>query len=873
MTDSPTKTSASLLDASEKPLRRLGSGEKSVEWPVLVPNKPSSPNSLQTSLRESGQALKDQISSQGERYPKLGDITGQSFSEEHLPVSRYSSLADPAPDEKHFSLKAAHTSSIHQHYTDDIPHGSRIQPNPTDLSVGSIPPKSPLRLSAQAASLEKASEEFSISSPRQTRTSSLRARLSTGQLVKDGQYKVTGFTDFTAQPMVSSVHRRDSYRARKEAQARSSTSTISTRQVNISRPPAQFIAGSRRPNQHRRSVSRASNGIESQNSNPSSGQASHLVPVKENIKTADGPYPIIKRQVKTRKSSIPLPNHVKTKVEQRSHHPVVTSQADRLNPKKRASNEFEIFQDRSSADYSGVSQNGKQQSRAGTSSVTSSETSPHQYHMKRLSNKAPAFGPSLKISRSAERLIMGPDSDKENIGIGKSDTKSSTPKGAILGSLRNSRTRPLSSQGVLQSSPHRMSTMIDQRSKKAKSVDLTLALPIQSDAKSTPSRQSTTTSTQASSNDPFFDAREEISTSTQTTPKPLKQNLQISPIDEATWISPLSPRIAEHHIGPSQAADASPFEKGDLAEESQALLPANQKTSSEVEITETTKSVDQPKHLNGHLKQSKTTPVPGKVSRPDLPSHPPRSSSRAAPNYNSKASPVGMRAAAQTPPKDFIRRQNNLGFQSGLGSSQLDLNKVRNNRDSVARESSKSHTSVSRTVLSNFRGLFHKRSSDTPELRKGTQSKGKNKTSNVDATGSPIPSSLIHPAYRADSSTPRNHTATPNPTGNPKINTTTPSLVSPAPTEVSSTTTLAMRILDSARTERSPARREQLLELGKIMVDAITHARDAEKAMEEAKQAARKAELASAKCQGTLKDVTRIVEGWKEEGEKSNFRG
>lgn len=47
------------------------------------------------------------------------------------------------------------------------------------------------------------------------------------------------------------------------------------------------------------------------------------------------------------------------------------------------------------------------------------------------------------------------------------------------------------------------------------------------------------------------------------------------------------------------------------------------------------------------------------------------------------------------------------------------------------------------------------------------------------------------------------------------------------------------------------------------MVDAVTRARDAEKAMEEARQAARRAEVAYAMCKESLADVTRLVEGWR----------
>lgn len=49
------------------------------------------------------------------------------------------------------------------------------------------------------------------------------------------------------------------------------------------------------------------------------------------------------------------------------------------------------------------------------------------------------------------------------------------------------------------------------------------------------------------------------------------------------------------------------------------------------------------------------------------------------------------------------------------------------------------------------------------------------------------------------------------------------------------------------------------------MVDALTQARDAEKAMEEAKQAARKAEVAHALCKKSVGDISKLVIEWKQE--------
>ena len=73
---------------------------------------------------------------------------------------------------------------------------------------------------------------------------------------------------------------------------------------------------------------------------------------------------------------------------------------------------------------------------------------------------------------------------------------------------------------------------------------------------------------------------------------------------------------------------------------------------------------------------------------------------------------------------------------------------------------------------------------------------------------------------------------------------------------------MAIQILDAARDEETSPKKERLMKLGEVMVAAITRAGDAEKAMEEAKQAARRAEVAHVLCQKSLGDVNRCVREW-----------
>ena len=251
-------------------------------------------------------------------------------------------------------------------------------------------------------------------------------------------------------------------------------------------------------------------------------------------------------------------------------------------------------------------------------------------------------------------------------------------------------------------------------------------------------------------------------------------------------------------------------------------------------------------------------------------SHPPRSSSRIAhPNFTAKKlPPTSPLVNKEHVPQDFTNRQNRLGSLRGHATSQVDITAPISHRSSTAQESNKSQSSVHKGVLSKFGGLFHKRNSEDANPVMKSSKKTKQKVS-ITSNGSPFPPiSEVHPIHRptlssmrrANGNAPRSSLPDPYTNG-----ASTPTFNSPSPTELSTTTTLAMQILESARQEGSSPKAERLLELGKIMVDAITQAREAEKAMEEAKQAARKAEVACARCQKSVGDISRLIVDWRDE--------
>ena len=412
-----------------------------------------------------------------------------------------------------------------------------------------VPAKSPLTtsnfpssLSAGAAAVEKSAQESRpVIEPRQTRTSSLRARLSAGQLVKDGQNKVVGFTDFTAIPEPAlDATRRDSLRARKEAQARRSLTpphplrnnpskesigddrvqasrskapltkpvphplrpNSSRESIGGNRAPAQFVAGSRRPTHPRRPSSRGSLRSEFRESTPPLPIASSsrsaptrsapAIPASNNRHTKHGKSSEkahVEAPASPRKSSIPVPRQLLSSVPRQSN---ANDKAEASDPKyfgangvkREARDEFAIFEGHPSSDmFKDIDQTLANSSldmlrdlaqtqsaghpiqalidNSGAHILEAIEESPqHAYKLKRLSTASPEFGPTLKISPSAERFIMGPDSttektplnNKKSKGFGrammKQDQKDSKHNASSISALKTPVDRPSSSQGA-----------------------------------------------------------------------------------------------------------------------------------------------------------------------------------------------------------------------------------------------------------------------------------------------------------------------------------------------------------------------------------------------------------------------------------------
>ncbi|KAH0542965.1 hypothetical protein FGG08_002653 [Glutinoglossum americanum] len=263
---------------------------------------------------------------------------------------------------------------------------------------------------------------------------------------------------------------------------------------------------------------------------------------------------------------------------------------------------------------------------------------------------------------------------------------------------------------------------------------------------------------------------------------------------------------------------------------------------------------------------------------------PPRTSSRVAvPDYTTRSSPVAgitnkSSISPQPPPKDFVEVQNRLGSSRGIGSTPLVISApgtfappMRTKAADGKRSSDASKISQTPSTkilaMTKIRGLFRKNIS--PIDKKSTLKKGKKFM--VTDEGSPLVSPVSdsatagkqEPKLRQDAGS-----SGPNPHARPadlvSASFPTPGPTPARPSEIAETNALAMSLLNSARHEPDSPKKERLLALGKAMVDSITNARDAEKAMEEAKMAATNAEMFYMMAKRSVLDVTNMVREWKE---------
>ncbi|KAL8735502.1 MAG: hypothetical protein Q9181_002774 [Wetmoreana brouardii] len=909
----------SLIDASEKPLLRSSpkSPRRDEEWPVLFPQKVTLPSASRESPHRRKEEPMRSISNGRERYPSLSGSDSAGVNNDQKPTIKVP-VAHKGQRKQvstaNLREKNVRTTPIDGQERETIARGpSQASTNPKTFPNQ---PKNSHRLSAGAAAVEKSAVEANlIKEPRQTRTSSLRARISAGQVIKESPNKVLGFTDFTADKVPSKNASKEDVGSAAAFRARASSSFSSAftkkpskESLRGSRAPAQFVAGSRRPTA-RRPSSRGSLRSESRASSPAFLEPSRPAP----------PVPNPTHEMHTRKSSIPIMRNA------------TATTLGSVDGERSASNLSSSVHDTKvgGSACSGVAFEDKPgqsaQDSAGTAPTSSgsdhtavlesiAEAPQSTFRSKRISSKSPTFGPTLTISSSAHRLIMDTkEVNKENHPLSKKRSKDlfhaavtnehrgiNNGKTQYTGPTESTR-RPLSSQGFPENRSVNDSADTP-RAKKVKSADLSSISSSQKPKTEVTLPENVAENqkkaARAAADGPFSDSIKQQ----KSWPEHVEEPKETANSSEAYFFANPTPYISPVKDSATPISDAMPVIPAFLPETLQEHVRKSVCASNVVLVdeVETRKGRGAPSDVSRDNEQisnqrGPSTPKKG-VGYGEMDASiifPPRSSSRTKhPDYtingSAKSSPLSpLEQAAIRLQKEISASEyteSKVAETAGVFpplnlatstagpeiSSQTILADPASKRGSTAQESNRSQSSISKGLMSNFRGLFHhKRASDNSDVSNLRSIKKGSVRPTVTANGSPFPSvSNIHLVHRpTQSSTNRANATVKRMSGHgvPPAGPDTPAFASPKPSELSTTTALAMQILESARKESSSPKKKLLLNMGEVMVDVITRTREAEKAFEEAKQAARKAEVAHTRCKQSVSDIAQLVREWKDD--------
>ncbi|KAI9764856.1 MAG: hypothetical protein M1840_008002 [Geoglossum simile] len=514
--------------------------------------------------------------------------------------------------------------------------------------------------------------------------------------------------------------------------------------------------------------------------------------------------------------------------------------------------------------------------------------SSHNAHNTRIgtpSKNLPRFGPTLRISSAANSIIMGPAEESGSSSSGKKTSptlhravitkelqKSSTyfnrhfdiKQGAQQtvasgeASAKRSQPRPKSADGDIT----RMCGLITVRGQKSWSMDaIRLILKGESDiVEGEPQRD-----------DPFIEfqhALKEKADDDTGAQAALKGDDPSPKLAEST-----DEEKSVQTIGVTRSAISTT--KIHVPTSFKSKIPSAQRGPS----TGVTLPNNRPKGSRvAHRPQFTPLQRPPSSANSFSSDRPPRSSSRVAvPDFTIASSKVAGSASKRNQPrpapkgatetqalKDPATVQNLLGPSSGTESTPPKISPSADAKPDSDTSKVSQTPSTKMLAITKIRGLFRKNTS--PTSKKPAPKGGKKFTVNND--GSPLASPATG---RASAGKPWSRIGrvsrppgTP-PPAKPTINSfPTPGPTPSRPSESAEINALAMSLLNSARDEPNSPRKEHLLALGRAMVESITNARDAEKAMEEAKMAARSAEVYYMKAKQSVLCVTNVVREWQD---------
>lgn len=1024
-TVSPSKGSRSLIDASEKPLRRSPPGKphQQEDWPVLFPEKPTTPGTLQQMARPEGPypsvramriATRERLSARANAESKIPSIQRKAVTTDSQSSSSQSIDRKPVHDSGMHNLQAGkilaasdsssstvrevrseqglRTSAFKEHIprtTTPSPHIAvqRSIDRPQDLSYSRPTKLSPLRACTPTGhpSTEVAPTTNEVLDSKDCTTPNGSPGTTTPKVTgSEGESTVASRLPL-AEPRMNkkgSPSRIKGDRApskltirtrHPEVFARSSSSTPSSllysSPPNKPLPPVPTAQGPRRAGLGAdESASKASSPGLRQSSIPvlrrhGAGSARDL---------SNGLEVLAKKVQKPNKGQ----QNQETGLDVLEGAATAESMTAVVNIGKVEA--VETSNPPTSSDHIGpiLSTNSTQLQDQITGGKAITEGSEQGTRIKRLSRLSPDHGPVLRISPSADTIIMGKESGKEENTAAHSKKNQVLHRTVVTKELRKAsfgnvsrpttfkqtpRARPSSAAGNLQLASRHFAKDSKTRERKAMSADVTY--PSQTSRQlqtlsSRPNLKATTSKrTVCPTDDPFLEPTSRRETVAETKPNGPQCEATTERVDTSaqlygvngfkhTKAEPadgvgsediqiyIEGRAHESKINGHVNVNNDVASNEITRDENGSLLTSDHQGSRPVSDEVPPTPVLSPVSVSGHPSRAKidsnakhvmrgvvpvsrtshhtpSSPVdmangndsptehmitikdiltPPRQSssttgtclrRPsnwDLNEFPPRSSSRAYVHdfttERYKKCPASNKHVDPRLSKDFQPIQEKLGSSKGVPSIRYDPQASKSRRSSITRESNKTQGSLSKGMLSNFRGLFHKRSSDASDQPSIRSTKG-GKRQAITAPGSPYPPiSEVHPIHRPVKHRKTGSTTrptTPEPLWGASSRADTLVSHSPNPSDTSITNSLTLELINSAKRAAPGPRQDRLWELSSIMVQAVTNARDAEKAkeeakqaMEEAKHAARKAEMSCILTHKRAADLARFVKEHRE---------
>ncbi|KAK2861226.1 hypothetical protein FQN49_004413 [Arthroderma sp. PD_2] len=465
--------------------------------------------------------------------------------------------------------------------------------------------------------------------------------------------------------------------------------------------------------------------------------------------------------------------------------------------------------------------------------------------VKQLSKNAPSQGPQLRISPEAERLIMGGGETKlpeKNIKETRGPSRQSESKrefrlstDSLFATFASKRSKNSSYRLSFSGRPpaeENSTTPVggtDGKSiSKAKSADFGIRRVSSGHRptrrKSSPEKEPRRPPSDKVEADPFLDTGAKDLESRNSPKEELEPIIQSEQLNEDSRGSP-APESTKKSSIPVAVGDSTP---------SPSKLPGS--------VERVRKSHNEAAKMNG----------------PKSPRHINRfSASYGSPRRHPRRQSTDRVHHRAKPNNDDINGIDQPPLQNTENQGQKEKrHKKRRHRSAepitVAPEPVKGKGSAAKGVFSNFRGLFTKHKAEAP----------KENTRNLLSYAKPMATSCLKLSVPASHSVP--HLGT---NGNGNVNgefdhrhLEPPR--SPALRDTAKISTITMEILDSARNEVDTSRKEKLIRLGKILIEAVNNSHDAEKAMLTAIQAAKEAEVACAMAKENAMKMGQVACDW-----------